>query len=108
MFVKQSMQQIYSAWSKQKDLSNELTSGGLLLKFCHIPDLDTSHNNNLKFTLSGKIKLLREKGCSIGRVERGEGWRERTFSDESENPPTSNDPSWGIDEQLKLGSWAKA
>jgi len=45
------MQQIYSAWSKQKDLSNELTSSGLLLKFCHIPDLQTRVKNNPKIKL---------------------------------------------------------
>jgi hypothetical protein len=28
--------------------------------------------------------------------------RIKTFSDESENPPATNDPSWDIDEQLKL------
>lgn len=27
---------------------------------------------------------------------------ETTFSDESENPPATKDPSWDIDEQFKL------
>jgi hypothetical protein len=31
----------------------------------------------------------------------------KTFSDESENPPATNDPSWDIDEQLKLRQLTK-
>jgi len=33
--------------------------------------------------------------------------KKKTLSDESENPPAINDPSWDIDEQLKLRWYAK-
>jgi len=39
---------------------------------------DTSHNNYPKFTLSGKIKLLREKSVPL------EGWKEE--EDEEKEP----------------------
>jgi len=54
------------------------------------------------------INNSKERGFSILEVDgRGNIEKRKTFSDESENPPAINDPSWDIDEQLKLRWYAK-
>ena len=85
----------------------KLTTGLLLSKLCHIPNLCIQFRNYKKFNHQVCQNSL-ERGISIGGVDgRGHIEKKITFSDESENPPAINDPSWDIEEQLKLRWYAK-
>lgn len=88
---------MFVGWPKKGNFNYKLTTSRLLLKLRHIPNLWIQDTNYHRFILY-KIKPRKERGFSFGEEE-----RERTLSDESENPPATNDPSLDIDEQVKLG-----
>lgn len=52
---------------------------------------------SVKYTFKISIQLN-----SLNKFEKLDWHKSKTFSDESENPPATNDPSWDIDEQFKL------